>query len=69
MDGGRSDLEVGLEVTFSGRSAVDLSVGIDETQILPLQGSERRQGIERDDQRGKAVSATPEEGADSAGLR
>jgi hypothetical protein len=40
MNGGWGDLEVGLEVTFSRRSAVDLRVGVDKRQILPLQGSE-----------------------------
>jgi hypothetical protein len=40
VNGGWGDLEVGLEVTFSRWSAVDLCVGVDECQILPLQGSE-----------------------------
>lgn len=40
MNGGWGNLEVGLEVGFSRRSAVDLGVGVDKCQILSLQGSE-----------------------------
>ena len=42
MNGRWGDLEVGLEVTFRRWSAIDLSVRIDEGQILSLHGSKGR---------------------------
>ena len=42
MNGRWGDLEVGLEVTFRLWSAIDLSVRIDEGQILSLHGSKGR---------------------------
>ena len=40
MDGWRCDLKISLHVGFGGGPAIDLRIGVDKGQILPLPGCE-----------------------------